>query len=139
MQNKQIPQQQVIAVSHQEHFSGPLPPPFVLQKYNDVVPGAAERILMMAEQQSKHRMELEKKVIESDIQKSNLGQRFAFVIVVLGLLIAAYLGVNGHEVAAAAIGGGGLVSLAGIFISSRIEKKQERERAREGTRSTDHS
>jgi len=31
-------------------FSGPLPPPEILEKYNQVVPGLAERIITMAEQ-----------------------------------------------------------------------------------------
>lgn len=41
-------QQQVI---HQEQkvYSGPIPPPDTLNQYNEIVPGAAERILCMAE------------------------------------------------------------------------------------------
>src|SRR3990167_1317930 len=96
----------VIAVNHQEQFSGPIPHPSLLQKYNEIVPGAAERILVMGEQQSKHRMELEKDVIESDIKKSEQGQKYAFRIAILGLVIAAWLGSSGYEVASAAIGGG---------------------------------
>lgn len=30
-------------------ISGPIPPPQILQQYNNTVPGAAERILTMAE------------------------------------------------------------------------------------------
>src|SRR3989338_3375865 len=56
-------------VQHQE-FSGPLPPPEVLRQFDQVVPGAAERIIKMAEQQFAHRTELEKKVIDSDIRQS---------------------------------------------------------------------
>jgi uncharacterized membrane protein len=32
-------------------FSGPLPPPEALAKYNDILPGAADRIITMAEHQ----------------------------------------------------------------------------------------
>ena len=43
-----------------QSFSGPLPPPEILRKFDEVVPGAAERIIKMAEDQSIHRKELEK-------------------------------------------------------------------------------
>ena len=53
-------------------FSGPLPPPEILERFNDVGPGAAERIIKMAEEQFAHRVYLEKNVIGSDIERSNL-------------------------------------------------------------------
>jgi len=59
-----------------ESFSGPLPPPVVLKQYDEIVPGAAERILSMAESQSQHRQQLERSVIESDIKNSRLGLHY---------------------------------------------------------------
>ena len=53
-------------------FSGPLPPPEILAKYNSVVPNAAERIITMAETQAAHRQRIESKVIESNIRNSRL-------------------------------------------------------------------
>jgi uncharacterized membrane protein len=50
-----------------QSFSGPLPPPEALERYNQVLPGAAERIISMAESQHAHRQELEKKVIHANI------------------------------------------------------------------------
>lgn len=41
-------------------FSGPLPPPDVLADYEAVVPGAAERILSMSEQQLQHSMDMDR-------------------------------------------------------------------------------
>ncbi len=71
LQNNNNPQANLV-VHHQktEMFSGPLPHPDILQRFNDIVPGAAERILKMAEGQFEHRTALEKKVIESDIARS---------------------------------------------------------------------
>lgn len=54
-------------------FCGPLPPPEILQQYNEILPGAANRIITMAEEQSSHRRILESKVINSDIINSRLG------------------------------------------------------------------
>lgn len=46
---------------------GPLPPPDVFAGYEQVCPGAAERILSMAEQQAKHRQDLEKDRVKKSI------------------------------------------------------------------------
>lgn len=40
-------------------MQGPLPPPDILSGYDAIVPGAAERILAMAEKQNDHRIEME--------------------------------------------------------------------------------
>jgi uncharacterized membrane protein len=49
-----------------EVFSGPLPPPTLLDQYNKIVPGSAKTIIEMAEGQSKHRQELEKWALSTD-------------------------------------------------------------------------
>jgi uncharacterized membrane protein len=60
---------QLVSVVFQRHFSGPLPPPEILAQYNEIVPGAAERILKMAEEQSAHRRGLEDKTIRRNWMK----------------------------------------------------------------------
>lgn len=83
------PQQIVQSVE----YSGPLPPPAVLQRYDQVVPGAAERILRMAEGQSKHRQELEKTVVRSGSRDSLLGI-VSGVVVSLGFLWLTYFAIS---------------------------------------------
>jgi uncharacterized membrane protein len=57
-----------LKIQHQEQrFEGPIPPPAVLQGYEQILPGAAERILRMAEQQAAHRHSLELKSINANI------------------------------------------------------------------------
>ena len=65
-------QQQFVAAQ----FSGPIPPPDILAKYNDILPGLADRIMKQAEAKTIHRIELENKVIQSDIINSRLGLVF---------------------------------------------------------------
>ena len=55
-----------VTVSATEVWAGPIPPPEALQKYEDLVPGAANRILKMAEGQTAHRIQIEKTVIGGD-------------------------------------------------------------------------
>jgi uncharacterized membrane protein len=45
----------VHAAAVEEQFSGPIPHPNILESYNRILPGAAERILSMAEEEQKHR------------------------------------------------------------------------------------
>jgi hypothetical protein len=47
-----------------------LPPPEILQKYNSVVPGLADRIVTQAEKQTTHRIALGKKMLTSNFWKS---------------------------------------------------------------------
>ena len=54
-------------------YSGPVPPPAILKGYEELVPGAAERILAQAERQTDHRIQLERIVIESGVRRSWAG------------------------------------------------------------------
>ena len=122
-------------VLHQRsiQFSGPLPPPEILEKYDRVVPGAAERILRLAEEQSEHRKGLERKVIESDIERSRWGQILGFVIAIVGLGVSAYISVYGNPWAGGVIGVGTLASLVGVFMygsTTRSRERSEKEEAR---------
>ncbi len=42
-----------------EIFSGPIPPPQTLQAFEKAVPGSADRILIMAENEQKHHHKIE--------------------------------------------------------------------------------
>ena len=79
-----------------EITAGPIPSPQVLQQYNQVMPDAAERIVRMAEKQSDHRIDLERKVVDSNIIKSYLGMILAATIALYGLYIAKEIAVNGN-------------------------------------------
>src|SRR3989338_6135989 len=81
-------------------ISSPIPPPQVLQQYNSIVPDAAERIIRMAEKQSDHRMDLEKRVVCSNVQKSYLGMILATTIAIYGLYIAKEISISGNPATA---------------------------------------
>lgn len=57
-----------------------LPAPEELARYEKVVPGGAERILEMAEKQSKHRREMEEKATMAEIRGAKLKQILTFVL-----------------------------------------------------------
>lgn len=113
-------------VHHRVEFSGPLPPPAVLEKYNQIIPGAAERILKMAEQQSQHRQALERKVIGHDIINSRLGILCAFVIAVTFIIVSYKAAMNGHPAYGAIMGTGGITGLVSVFIYGSRTRAKER-------------
>lgn len=105
-----------------EHFRGPLPPPETFGSYDKVLPGAAERILRMAEKQQEHRHSMEMRIVRGEIGAEYLGQLFAFLLGVTGMGGGIYLmaiGVSGFGIAAFLAA---LATLAGAFI---ITKKND--------------
>src|SRR5438046_6994388 len=74
-----------------EFFEGPIPPPSLLRQYEEVFPGAAERIVTMAEKQSAHRQKLESDVISSDISNEKRGMNYSLMITLILMVIGAIL------------------------------------------------
>lgn len=65
-------------------YRGPIPPPELLEGYENILPGSADRIIAMTERQQNHRMDLEATVVTSNAKDARLGVIFAFI---LGLLV----------------------------------------------------
>ena len=102
----------------QAAFSGPLPPPAMFGEYDDVLPGAADRILAMAERQAAHRQEWEISALRSEQKDSTRGQWLGFLISLGALIAATYLTVDDHVVAPILLVGVGLSGLAASFINA---------------------
>ncbi|MCF7958895.1 MAG: DUF2335 domain-containing protein [Phycisphaerae bacterium] len=125
-------QNQITAISHTQQLrSGPIPDPAELGQYEQVLQGAADRILKMAENQSAHRQKLEKGFLELDTnqvksenRRAYLGLIFAFCIGILGLCLSYKIIIAGHEWSGSFVGGTTLASLVGSFIygSQKIKK-----------------
>ncbi len=108
-------QRAVLAIIRQS-WQGPLPPPDVLREYNEIIPNGAERIFKMAENQSQHRLSLEKDVINKEQNQSSLGQIFGFIIAVAFGAAAFTLAITGHEISGTIIGTVDLVALVSVFV-----------------------
>lgn len=108
----------------QRMFSGPLPSPEDFNAYGKVVKDAPQRILKMAEEQSKHRMDMEKKLLNRSTAESVMGQIIGFLIAILFLGAALWLGLNGHDVLAGAIVAA-ISSLIIVFVLKKSPKDKE--------------
>ncbi len=80
----------------------------------------------MAEDQSRHRQYLEKRVINSDIYKSYAGMICGLVVAVYALFVAKEIALNGHPAVAAIIASFDIAALVGIFVIGSNLRKQER-------------
>lgn len=106
-----------------EMYSGPLPHPDLLRRYQEIVPDAPERILKMAEKQNEHRIEIEKKVIGGNIFNERLGLIAGFLVCVYALYLGTKILLAGHEVS----GFAAIVTALGTLVGALIyAKKQER-------------
>ena len=86
-----------------ETYSGPLPTPADFENYNRVVPGAAERILGMAEREQQIRADGQAKILANDKKRINGATLLGFVLLIIAgiatwqgiALIAVPLGLAG--------------------------------------------
>ena len=87
---QQLPQQVTTRKVEVQQWSGPLPAPADLEKFNQIIPNGAERILAMAEKEQAHRIEYEKVGLPAAIRESRRGQILGAVISLIAVLGAIY-------------------------------------------------
>lgn len=104
-----------IAITIATRFSGPIPPPHILEEYERILSGSAHRILASFEEQYRHRIDLEKKSIKAQLFQSGLGQIIGGVSVLACLGITAWMGFLGHTVLAGILGSSSVIGLATIY------------------------
>lgn len=104
-----IPEERKSAIVQQMEmiYSGPLPTPSAFAQYDKALPGAAERILRMAEQEQDHRHEMDNKRFKMNSRDSLIGILSGLGLGVVALVAGVIVAINVPSV-------GGTV-LAGIF------------------------
>ena len=102
--------------------SGPIPPPSMMEQYEGTLPGSADRILKMAENQSEHRQWIEKKKLSFSNREVHLGQVLGFAIGVIAIITGGYTALNGAPISGGFIGTAGVVGLVSIFVIGSSRK-----------------
>lgn len=104
-------------------FHGPLPPASEFREYNKVLPGAAERILAMAEKNvsmlektTDAHIQNENKIVDHNINEEKKGSCFGLLIGIGALGSAVYLASTGHDWVAGGIITS-IVALVALFIT----------------------
>lgn len=115
----QPPPQQVQAVLRHSSFKGPLPLPSIMAGYDRVVPGAAERILRMAEESVTFQQKIAMAALSALSSDTRRGQWFAFLIATLALITGGVAVLVGHPFAGATIVSTTLAGGVGTFVFIR--------------------
>ena len=100
-------------------YVGPLPPANEFASYDQALPGAAERILTIAEKEVEHRHKNETKIVDHSVKKSGRGQIFAFLIALISLGLVFFSLLNGEPLGTIVPAVIALSSLAAVFAGKK--------------------
>lgn len=117
--------QQAVKLEQLEIQMGPLPPASQFAEYERILPGSAERILKMAENQASHRQEMERKVIEANIRSEKRGQWFGLIATIFVLGAVCFSIYYKQPIATAILGFGGISGLISAFITAHKKAKED--------------
>jgi uncharacterized membrane protein len=119
------------------HYQGILPPPNVLREFEATLEGTANRLLTLVEQEAHIRREIDMQVMQANIAAQQrqldlaetqskavfkndfLGQIAGFIICVICVGAAVYLGINNHD----ALAGGALAVPSASLIRTFFMKR----------------
>ncbi len=113
-------------IHHQSvSYSAPIPPASEFAKYEAACPGAADRILAMAEREAIHRHMNDDKLVDASIRLAGNGQKSALTIAI-GSLAAIVISLFVNQPFAAIVPGiVALTSLAATFLGRRGKDSHE--------------
>ena len=105
-----------------EAWSGPLPHPDTLERYEKLIPGSADRLLAAFERQVAHRHNMDHR----EARRLDWGLAAAFLVVTMIITAGAVLIFLGHDWAGAGVIGVNIVGLAAVFISGASRRNGRR-------------
>lgn len=117
--------QLISVISHYQSYHGPTPPASELQGYENIIPGSANRIIKLAEEEASHRRGLEKNIVRRQFNQSSAGQWLGFVLSSILIAVGGLLTYLGHDTVGGIIFGTTIIGLATVFALGRWNKKEE--------------
>jgi len=115
-------------------FSGPLPHPQIVKGYEKILPGAAERLFKMVEQEQAHRFKEDDKIISSNLKENHIGQILGSLLCFLLIIVALVLGLYNHDWLAGIILTTTILGLATIFVLKKRYSSQEEKESDENSK-----
>lgn len=117
-----------VRYSAASYHSGPLPAPETLFQYNEIAPGAADRIIGMAEREQRHRHDTDRGLLRIYSRNTAGGLVSATLIGLAAIGGGAYGMAHGGDIAGAGVALGGLASLVWVYVAGKkSEERQEQE------------
>jgi len=106
-------------VIKREQFSGPIAHPDHLKQYEEICPGAADRIIAMAERQQKAEIDFLAKEQQEGSDDRRLGMWLGFVAFLALIGAATFCGLLGHSILAGLFLAAGALSVVSLFLKRR--------------------
>ncbi|GET07675.1 hypothetical protein SY111_02990 [Ligilactobacillus agilis] len=123
---KKLPrEEQEMAISKLEMYSGPIPHPDILKKYDELDPGAAKLIIENGVKESEHRRKLELQAMSYTAKDSKRREWMGFTLGIIIISVGALLIYLGHTITGTLLSGISAVSLVGLFVGSSEETKNK--------------
>lgn len=114
--------------------SSPFPPPDDLLAYTEIDPDLPSRLVAFTEEEQNHRHEMERRLLEAQIEddrserrERRLGQYLGFGIGIAAILGACYCARVDQPFPASFLGGSGVVGLVAVFVTGRRTKNRKEE------------
>ena len=137
----------VLARADITQWDGPLPPPEAFQSYENTLPGAAERLLAIAESWHQHQIEQERGALElagkaleganaarvGESRRAYLGIVLGFILTLTGLAGGIFLATLGYGGIGLAFGLPSLAALGAVFVYGARSRSVTRLRNVENT------
>lgn len=115
-------------------YSGPLPDGITFAAYERVVPGSAERLIIMAEKEQTHRHEMERILTESlakdaqyERQEIKRSQWLAYTITIIIVCIGGWLTYTDHSIVGSILTGGTLLGIVSAFLTRSLKERQRKD------------
>jgi len=106
----------VITAVMQKVHSGPMPAPEDLEQYDRICPGAADRIIAMAQDNQLHRQGMERDHLQLEYRLQSRGQWLALAALLAMLLLVGFTFWVGQPIAASVLGGATILGVVGMFL-----------------------
>jgi|GEM_PF-6074632 len=110
--------------SKRETFTGPIPAPWILAEYDQVLPGTAELIRAEFLANGAHMRKMEVMIVQLRKEEADKNRRAAQLLVWGALLAAVGLALSGHEAVASAIAVSTVGAVVTGFLSQRKPPKE---------------
>lgn len=102
-----------------EAYLGPIPHPEHLERYESILPGAADRLIAMAEKEQEHKNRWESRALIGELFYSTAGLALGFIVSISLIAGSIYCAITEHETVALALVGAAAIGLVPALIRGR--------------------
>lgn len=112
------PEEKETVIATMEMYRGPIPHPNILEGYEKINPGSAEKIINNGIGESEHRREMENKMLKQHSKEFSTKYYLAFILCVLFLLASFYLILEDHVITGSIFAGTSFLVIIGTFLGN---------------------